>query len=188
MHKTLANTASTWNCAPKWRLFSLILRPELLKQANSPDMTDTNMSNPFIGTGDGSWYFSGHKSFRHDFSLVGQRTSRLGGTACSGYFYYADSTIAINGFSAIPTFLSTGTCCDLYGDVLSLSRVQTSTTGSQSQQMVSVYASAFSHQDETATAGYYQYCWWRLRHQQSRIDCKQPNDAGSHPALYFSWK
>ena len=117
---------------------------------NSPDMTDyTAYVNPFIGTGGHGHTFPG-AIVPHGMISPSPDTRIDGWDACSGY-YYADSTI--NGFSH--THLSGTGCCD-YGDVLLMTTVGEQKylpTGSQSQQMA--YASAFSHQNETAEPGYY---------------------------------
>lgn len=117
---------------------------------NSPDMTDyTAYVNPFIGTGGHGHTFPG-AIVPHGMISPSPDTRIDGWDACSGY-YYADSTI--NGFSH--THLSGTGCCD-YGDVLLMPTVGEQKylpTGSQSQQMA--YASAFSHQNETAEPGYY---------------------------------
>ena len=117
---------------------------------NSPDMTDyTAYVNPFIGTGGHGHTFPG-AIVPHGMISPSPDTRIDGWDACSGY-YYADSTI--NGFSH--THLSGTGCCD-YGDVLLMPTVGAQKylpTGSQSQQMA--YASAFSHQNETAEPGYY---------------------------------
>lgn len=117
---------------------------------NSPDMTDyAAYVNPFIGTGGHGHTFPG-AIVPHGMISPSPDTRIDGWDACSGY-YYADSTI--NGFSH--THLSGTGCCD-YGDVLLMPTVGEQKylpTGSQSQQMA--YASAFSHQNETAEPGYY---------------------------------
>ncbi|EXY63001.1 exported alpha-mannosidase domain protein, partial [Bacteroides fragilis str. 3986 N(B)19] len=105
--------------------------------------------NPFIGTGGHGHTFPG-AIVPHGMISPSPDTRIDGWDACSGY-YYADSTI--NGFSH--THLSGTGCCD-YGDVLLMPTVGEQKylpTGSQSQQMA--YASAFSHQNETAEPGYY---------------------------------
>ena len=113
-------------------------------------MTDyTAYVNPFIGTGGHGHTFPG-AIVPHGMISPSPDTRIDRWDACSGY-YYADSTI--NGFSH--THLSGTGCCD-YGDVLLMPTVGEQKylpTGSQSQQMA--YASAFSHQNETAEPGYY---------------------------------
>lgn len=105
--------------------------------------------NPFIGTGGHGHTFPG-AVIPHGMIQPSPDTRIDGWDACSGY-YYNDSTI--NGFSH--THVSGTGCCD-YGDVLLMPTVgkQTyQTTDSQSQQLP--YASAFSHENESAEPGYY---------------------------------
>lgn len=105
--------------------------------------------NPFIGTGGHGHTFPG-AVMPHGMIQPSPDTRIDGWDACSGY-YYEDTTI--NGFSH--THLSGTGCCD-YGDVLLMPTVgeqKYQPTGSSSQQMA--YASAFSHQNETAEPGYY---------------------------------
>lgn len=105
--------------------------------------------NPFIGTGGHGHTFPG-AVVPHGMIQPSPDTRIDGWDACSGY-YYNDSTI--NGFSH--THVSGTGCCD-YGDVLLMPTVgkQTyQTTYSQSQQLP--YASAFSHENESAEPGYY---------------------------------
>lgn len=117
---------------------------------NSTDLNDYSAYvNPFIGTGGHGHTFPG-AVVPHGMIQPSPDTRIDGWDACSGY-YYDDSTI--NGFSH--THLSGTGCCD-YGDVLLMPTVgeqKVQPTGSQSQQMA--YASAFSHQNETAEPGYY---------------------------------
>ncbi|MDR0891538.1 MAG: GH92 family glycosyl hydrolase [Mediterranea sp.] len=105
--------------------------------------------NPFIGTGGHGHTFPG-PVVPHGMIQPSPDTRIDGWDACSGY-YYADTTL--NGFSH--THVSGTGCCD-YGDVLLMPTVgkQTyQTTDPASQQLA--YASAFSHQNETAEPGYY---------------------------------
>lgn len=105
--------------------------------------------NPFIGTGGHGHTFPG-AVVPHGMIQPSPDTRIDGWDACSGY-YYNDSTI--NGFSH--THVSGTGCCD-YGDVMFMPTVgkQTyRTTDSQSQQLP--YASAFSHENESAEPGYY---------------------------------
>ena len=105
--------------------------------------------NPFIGTGGHGHTFPG-AVVPHGMIQPSPDTRIDGWDACSGY-HYSDSTI--NGFSH--THLSGTGCCD-YGDVLLMPTVGKQTyqpTGTTNQQLA--YASAFSHQNETAEPGYY---------------------------------
>lgn len=105
--------------------------------------------NPFIGTGGHGHTFPG-AVVPHGMIQPSPDTRIDGWDACSGY-YYNDSTI--NGFSH--THVSGTGCCD-YGDVLLMPTVGKQTyqiTDSQSQQLP--YASAFSHENESAEPGYY---------------------------------
>ena len=105
--------------------------------------------NPFIGTGGHGHTFPG-AVVPHGMIQPSPDTRIDGWDACSGY-YYNDSTI--NGFSH--THVSGTGCCD-YGDVLLMPTVGNQnykTTDSQSQQLP--YASAFSHENESAEPGYY---------------------------------
>lgn len=105
--------------------------------------------NPFIGTGGHGHTFPGPTV---PFGMIqpSPDTRILGWDACSGY-HYTDSTI--NGFSH--THLS-GTGIGDYGDILIMptvgaQNIQPEHAGAQTLE----YASAFSHQNETATPGYY---------------------------------
>ena len=105
--------------------------------------------NPFIGTGGHGHTYPG-AIVPNGMIQPGPDTRIYQWDACSGY-YYADSTI--NGFSH--THLS-GTGCGDYGDVLlmpTVGRQDYHAMGEESQQMA--YASAFSHENETAQPGYY---------------------------------
>lgn len=111
------------------------------------DATDySSFVNPFIGTGGHGHTFPG-AIVPHGMIQPSPDTRIDGWDACSGY-YYADSTI--NGFSH--THLSGTGCCD-YGDVLLMPTVGEQRLGNQGDQMA--YASAFSHERETAEPGYY---------------------------------
>ena len=116
------------------------------------DKEPVDYVNPFIGTG-------GH-GHTHPGALVpngmiqpSADTRIMGWDACSGY-YYDDSSI--NGFSQ--THLS-GTGIGDYGDVLLMPTVGKQDVSfvkpSESSQQLA-YASSFSHENETATPGYYQ--------------------------------
>lgn len=113
----------------------------------TPDAIDySSFVNPFIGTGGHGHTFPG-AVVPHGMIQPSPDTRIDGWDACSGY-YHADSTI--NGFSH--THVSGTGCCD-YGDVLLMPTVGEQRLGNQGQQMA--YASAFSHERETAEPGYY---------------------------------
>ena len=115
--------------------------------STSQDYTD--FVNPFIGTGGHGHTYPG-AVVPNGMIQPSPDTRIYQWDACSGY-YYNDSTI--NGFSH--THLN-GTGCGDYGDVLLMPTVGKQdyhAMGSESQQMA--YASAFSHQNETAQPGYY---------------------------------
>ena len=116
----------------------------------TPKMQDySSYVNPFIGTGGHGHTYPG-AIVPNGMIQPGPDTRIYQWDACSGY-YYADSTI--NGFSH--THLS-GTGCGDYGDVLlmpTVGRQDYHAMGEESQQMA--YASAFSHENETAQPGYY---------------------------------
>lgn len=105
--------------------------------------------NPFIGTGGHGHTFPG-AVVPNGMIQPSPDTRIYGWDACSGY-YDADNTI--NGFSH--THLS-GTGCGDYGDILLMP-----TVGIQKTERVApdeqtlAYASSFSHQNETASPGYY---------------------------------
>ncbi len=102
------------------------------------------MSIPLSGQADMDTRFPG-AVVPHGMIQPSPDTRIDGWDACSGY-YYADSTI--NGFSH--THVSGTGCCD-YGDVLLMPTVGKQnylTTDPQSQTLA--YASAFSHENETA--------------------------------------
>lgn len=102
-----------------------------------------NWVNPFIGTGGHGHTFPG-PTMPFGACQLGPDTRLEGWDGCSGY-HYSDSMIY--GFSH--THLS-GTGCSDYGDIL-LMPVTT-------EMRVNAYqfASHFSHQNEKASAGYYQ--------------------------------
>lgn len=109
----------------------------------------TGYVNPFIGTGGHGHTYPG-AVVPNAMIQPSPDTRIYGWDACSGY-YYEDTTI--NGFSH--THLSGTGCCD-YGDVLIMPTVgeqQYMPIGERSQQ--TAYASAFSHDNETAEPGYY---------------------------------
>ena len=116
----------------------------------SPSVKDYSAYvNPFIGTGGHGHTFPG-AVVPHGMIQPSPDTRIDGWDACSGY-YYDDNTI--NGFSH--THVSGTGCCD-YGDVLLMPIVgkpQYLTTDPESQKLA--YASAFSHENETAEPGYY---------------------------------
>lgn len=136
------------------RLISALIGCSLLlgmaactQTSTSQDYTD--FVNPFIGTGGHGHTYPG-AVVPNGMIQPSPDTRIYQWDACSGY-YYNDSTI--NGFSH--THLS-GTGCGDYGDVLLMPTVGKQdyhAMGSKSQQMA--YASAFSHQNETAQPGYY---------------------------------
>lgn len=105
--------------------------------------------NPFIGTGGHGHTFPG-PTVPHGMIQPGPDTRMLEWDACSGY-HYTDSLI--NGFSH--THLS-GTGIGDYGDFLIMPTVGTidmEFEGTAAQNVL--YASGFSHQNETASPGYY---------------------------------
>ncbi|MDR3118863.1 MAG: GH92 family glycosyl hydrolase [Mediterranea sp.] len=105
--------------------------------------------NPFIGTGGHGHTFPGAVA-PYGMIQPSPDTRIDGWDACAGY-HYDDSSI--NGFSH--THLS-GTGCADYGDVLIMPTVGQQhylATDPKAQQLP--YASAFSHQNETAEPGYY---------------------------------
>lgn len=105
--------------------------------------------NPFVGTGGHGHTFPG-PVVPHGMVQPSPDTRIDGWDACSGY-YYADSTI--NGFSH--THVS-GTGCADYGDFLLMPTVGEQQYDPQDYSSQTLpYASAFSHQNETAEPGYY---------------------------------
>ena len=105
--------------------------------------------NPFVGTGGHGHTFPG-PVVPHGMVQPSPDTRIDGWDACSGY-YYADSTI--NGFSH--THVS-GTGCADYGDFLLMPTVGEQQYNPQDYSSQTLpYASAFSHQNETAEPGYY---------------------------------
>lgn len=115
----------------------------------SPTKDYVSYVNPFIGTGGHGHTYPG-AVVPNGMIQPSPDTRIYQWDACSGY-YYQDSTI--NGFSH--THLN-GTGCGDYGDVLLMPTVGKQdyrAMGTDSQQMA--YASPFSHQNETATPGYY---------------------------------
>lgn len=112
----------------------------------------TQYVNPFIGTGGHGHTYPG-AVMPNGMIHPSPDTRIYEWDACSGY-YYADSTI--NGFSH--THLSGTGCADL-GDVLLMPTVgvQQITTEETAQPNKDIlpFASAFSHEKETASPGYY---------------------------------
>ncbi len=109
----------------------------------------TDYVNPFIGTGGHGHTFPG-AIVPNGMIQPSPDTRIYEWDACSGY-HYTDSTI--NGFSH--THLS-GTGCGDLGDILLMPTVgkqEYQFLGFASQQKA--YASAFSHENEIATPGYY---------------------------------
>lgn len=105
--------------------------------------------NPFIGTGGHGHTFPG-AVLPNGMIQPSPDTRIYGWDACSGY-YYADSII--NGFSH--THLS-GTGCGDYGDVLLMPTVgKQNIIPTNPGEQALPYASRFSHENETATPGYY---------------------------------
>lgn len=108
--------------------------------------TESNYSryvNPFIGTGGHGHTFPGATV---PFGMVQlSPDTRIDGSwdGCGGY-HYSDSVIY--GFSH--THLS-GTGCSDYGDIMFMPNVGNRTVSARQ------YASSFSHQNEKASAGYY---------------------------------
>lgn len=129
-------------------MFRRIYNAQLLHRV--PSVKDYSAYvNPFIGTGGHGHTFPG-AVVPHGMIQPSPDTRIDGWDACSGY-YYDDNTI--NGFSH--THVSGTGCCD-YGDVLLMPIVgkpQYLTTDPESQKLA--YASAFSHENETAEPGYY---------------------------------
>lgn len=105
--------------------------------------------NPFIGTGGHGHTFPG--AVVPNGMIQPSPDTRIDGwDACSGY-YYEDSLM--NGFSH--THVS-GTGCADYGDFLLMPTVGEQTYNPQDFTKQNLpYASAFSHQNETAEPGYY---------------------------------
>lgn len=105
--------------------------------------------DPFIGTGGHGHTFPGSVT-PHGMIQPSPDTRIDGWDACSGY-YTADSLI--NGFSH--THVS-GTGCADYGDVLMMPTVGRQVIEGQIDTLQNLpYASAFSHDRETAEPGYY---------------------------------
>lgn len=117
---------------------------------STPETTDySSFVNPLIGTGGHGHTFPG-AIVPHGMIQPSPDTRIDGWDASSGY-YHADSTI--NGFSH--THLS-GTGCADYGDVLLMPTIgeqRLGTYANTGQQLP--FASAFSHEKETAEPGYY---------------------------------
>ncbi len=105
--------------------------------------------NPMIGTGGHGHTFPGAVT-PHGMIQPSPDTRIDGWDACSGY-YIADTLI--NGFSH--THVS-GTGCADYGDVLIMPTVGDRQIDNQVDTLQNLpYASAFSHDNETAEPGYY---------------------------------
>ncbi len=133
--------------ASLWMGLSALL---LAACTNTPEMPRyTDYVDPFIGTGGHGHTFPG-AVLPNGMIQPSPDTRVYEWDACSGY-HYTDSSI--NGFSH--THLSGTGCCD-YGDLLLMP-----TVGKQEYQFLGwthqqkAYASPFSHENETATPGYY---------------------------------
>lgn len=111
--------------------------------AQSASESYSKWVNPFIGTGGHGHTFPG-STMPFGACQLGPDTRLEGWDGCSGY-HYSDSVIY--GFSH--THLS-GTGCSDYGDILLMPVTK--------EMRVNAYqfASTFSHQNEKASAGYYQ--------------------------------
>ncbi|WP_300698366.1 GH92 family glycosyl hydrolase [Bacteroides sp.] len=119
--------------------------------------------NPFIGTGGHGHTFPG-AVVPNSMIQPGPDTRIYGWDACSGYY---DADTVINGFSHLHL---SGTGCGDYGEILLMPTVgkqrttlsattasataSFATTGGSPDQTLP-YASRFSHQNETASPGYY---------------------------------
>lgn len=115
----------------------------------APQKEYADYVNPFIGTSGHGHTFPG-AIVPNGMIQPSPDTRIYGWDACSGY-YYADSLI--NGFSH--THLN-GTGCGDYGDILLMPTVGIQNTISVNPQQQNLpFASRFSHQNETATPGYY---------------------------------
>lgn len=109
----------------------------------------TRYVDPFIGTGGHGHTFPGAVT-PHGMIQPSPDTRYIQWDACSGY-YYADSLV--NGFTQ--SHLS-GTGCADYGDFLIMPTVGNQVINPQVDTLQNLpYASAFSHDDEVATPGYY---------------------------------
>lgn len=109
----------------------------------------TRYVNPFIGTGGHGHTYPG--AIVPNGMIHPSPDTRIYGWDASAGYYYADSTI--NGFSH--THLS-GTGCSDYGDVLLMPTIGEQNVEVESgEHQVQPYASAFSHEKETASPGYY---------------------------------
>ena len=111
----------------------------------------TNDVNPFIGTG-GHGHTHPGAMVPHGMIQPGPDTRIHDWDACSGYYYEDDS---INGFAH--TRLS-GTGCADYGDFLVMPTVgkqDVSYVGEKEKAQHNAFASAFSHDNEVASPGYY---------------------------------
>lgn len=123
----------------------------MLSACSASDKDYTQYVNPFIGTG-GHGHTHPGAMVPHGMIQPGPDTRIHGWDACSGYYYEDDS---INGFAH--TRLS-GTGCADFGDFLVMPTVGEQTTaycGEKEQNQHTPFASAFKHDNEQATPGYY---------------------------------
>lgn len=120
--------------------------------ACAPSAVETDYTayvNPFVGTGGHGHTFPG--AVVPNGMIQPSPDTRIDGWDASSGYYYADSTM--NGFSH--THVS-GTGCADYGDILFMPTVGEQQYNPQDYSSQTLpYASAFSHQNETAVPGYY---------------------------------
>ncbi|MFI3316089.1 MAG: GH92 family glycosyl hydrolase [Rikenellaceae bacterium] len=129
--------------------FTALLLPLLVVGCADLETDYTQYVDPFIGTGGHGHTFPG-ATVPNGMVQLSPDTRLLGWDACSGY-HYSDNTII--GFSH--THLS-GTGIGDYGDILLMPMAgQIFTECGDEDAPQSGYRSLFSHEDESASPGYY---------------------------------
>lgn len=133
----------------KKNLVKLFLMVLVLSSCSKAEKGLTDYVNPFIGTGGHGHTYPG-AAVPHGLVQLSPDTRFAGWDACGGY-YYDDATL--RGFSH--THLS-GTGIGDYGDFLFLPVVGTPVeVGPNGEDKVGGFGSKFSHEQESASPGYY---------------------------------
>ena len=152
-------------------LYVVVLLLPILQACNKPAADPATFVNPMIGTGGHGHTFPGATT---PFGLVqlSPDTRKDSWDGCSGY-HYSDSTIM--GFSH--THLS-GTGVGDYGDIRFMPMMgQLQLTPGAENDVSTGYRASFSHDEETAEAGYYAV---KLRPDDIDVELTTTTHAGLH--------
>lgn len=134
----------------------------------------TQFVNPLIGTGGHGHTFPG-ATLPYGMVQLSPDTRLHGWDACAGY-HYSDSSII--GFSH--THLS-GTGIGDYGDILFMPFTGKAGNNNDTQEIKVDYRSAFSHENEISTPGYYQVL---LEEENINAEFTATQRAGFHRYTY----